>query len=219
MKKEFWINKWKNKEIGFHQENYNEYLTEFWPEICKDKQAVLVPLCGKTKDMLYLIEKGHQVIGIDVSEIAAKEFFLENKIEFEVREEENYKVFFNEDISFFVGDIFDIKLDELKGAKYLFDRASLIALPPEIRKKLAHLLFRDLKITDGLVITMSFDDDELGPPFSVPPADVVDLLAGKYKITEVETHIEQGSEVTVHSGKISTRFEHIMRLSESIIKI
>ena len=40
----------------------------------------LVPLCGKSRDLVHLYEQGFQVIGCECSDIACEQFFLENKI-------------------------------------------------------------------------------------------------------------------------------------------
>ena len=47
------------------------------------KVRFLVPLCGKTKDLVFLYEKGFHVIGLEGVEKACLEFFEENNIEFE----------------------------------------------------------------------------------------------------------------------------------------
>ena len=36
---------------------------------------ILVPLCGKSLDMLWLAERGFQVTGIEISELAVQDFF------------------------------------------------------------------------------------------------------------------------------------------------
>ena len=53
MKAEFWLNKWKLNEIGFHQESTNECLQAFWPSVrAASGAAVLVPLCGQAPEPL-----------------------------------------------------------------------------------------------------------------------------------------------------------------------
>ncbi|KAJ8302290.1 hypothetical protein KUTeg_021277 [Tegillarca granosa] len=45
---------------------------------------ILLPLCGKTRDIKWLWEQGFTVVGVEVSEIAIKDFFAENDIKYEV---------------------------------------------------------------------------------------------------------------------------------------
>ena len=50
--------------------------------IGKDDISFLLPLCGKSLDLVYLYEQGYQVIGCECSELACEQFFSENKIPF-----------------------------------------------------------------------------------------------------------------------------------------
>ena len=52
----------------------------------RDGLSVFVPLCGKTLDMVWLCQQGHTVVGCELSEIAALDFFKENSIPYETRE-------------------------------------------------------------------------------------------------------------------------------------
>ena len=47
-------------------------------------KTVLVPLCGKSLDLIHLHSLGHNVIGVEWIEQACLEFFSENKIEYSV---------------------------------------------------------------------------------------------------------------------------------------
>lgn len=79
MKKEFWLERWERQEIGFHQDEINPYLCQYWKELrCARDCEVFVPLCGKSRDMLWLLSQGHTVLGVELSGIAVKAFFKEN---------------------------------------------------------------------------------------------------------------------------------------------
>jgi len=63
---QFWHNKWQSGEIGFHLEDVNPALVKHWPSLDIDKDCeVLVPLCGKTLDMVWLRQQGHTVLGVE----------------------------------------------------------------------------------------------------------------------------------------------------------
>ncbi len=65
MDKQFWIEKWHANEIGFHQEDVNPYLQTWWDKLqINPGGTVFVPLCGKSRDMLWLLKQGYKVIGI-----------------------------------------------------------------------------------------------------------------------------------------------------------
>ena len=77
----FWHSKWESKQLGFHQEKINSRLKKYWPTLgLAEGSRIFVPLCGKTLDMLWLAET-HSVLGVELSDIAAQDFFSENRIE------------------------------------------------------------------------------------------------------------------------------------------
>ena len=76
MKKEYWLDRWKREDIGFHQNIINPYLREHWQKLhLAQNSEVFVPLCGKSRDMLWLHEQGHKVLGVELSHLAAQAFF------------------------------------------------------------------------------------------------------------------------------------------------
>ena len=170
MDKEFWLNKWKNGETGFHQPNAHWAVQKYWK--APTALNVLVPLCGKSRDILWLLQRGHTVIGVELSEMAILEFFVESKLRYSIDEEEKdgQKVFKASDVPLILikGDFFNVKLPQPCHA--LYDRASLVALPKEMRKKYYDKLQQLLVETPySLLTTVSFDDTKAGsPPFSIP---------------------------------------------------
>ena len=170
MKREFWLDKWKKNILGFHKDSPNELLTKFLPEVdVRPSSFIFVPLCGKSLDLIYLAELGHKVIGIELSEIAVKDFFLENKITYEVLEVGNLLKYSSDKIDIFLGDIFELTSKTLGPIDLVYDRASMIALPLDLRKqyneKIDELTDSETKL---LLITLEYDQDKVaGPPFSV----------------------------------------------------
>ena len=60
MDHEFWLERWRTNQIGFHQAEFNARLVHHWPSLGVPKGArVFVPLCGKSRDMLWLAGAGH----------------------------------------------------------------------------------------------------------------------------------------------------------------
>jgi thiopurine S-methyltransferase len=47
-----------------------------------ESRAILVPLCGRTKDMIYLYNQGHTVVGCEWVDSVCVQFFSENNIPF-----------------------------------------------------------------------------------------------------------------------------------------
>jgi hypothetical protein len=69
MQESFWLDSWRNRNIGFHQAAVHPALLQYWPGVAV-ASSVLVPLCGKTLDMLWLAKRGHDVVGVELAEAA-----------------------------------------------------------------------------------------------------------------------------------------------------
>lgn len=51
----YWQDRWIHGETGFHQEKFNLYLRRYWHELHLPQESeIFVPLCGKSKGMLWL---------------------------------------------------------------------------------------------------------------------------------------------------------------------
>ena len=77
MEPSFWLERWRENRIGFHEGHPNSYLERHRSELGAGRR-VLVPLCGKTEDLAYLASLGHHVVGIELAEAAARAFFVEH---------------------------------------------------------------------------------------------------------------------------------------------
>ena len=185
MDHQFWLERWQQGQIGFHQAEINQYLSEHWGQLgLPDGAAVFVPLCGKSLDMLWLREQGHEVLGVELSEKAVSAFFDENAIPAEVSREGSFKVYTGGGVRLRSGDFFALEASDLGGIHAVYDRAALIALPPGLRadyaRHMAKLLPSGAHI---LLITMEYPDGTLeGPPFSVSEEEVHSLFDGAFTI-------------------------------------
>lgn len=167
-----WLSRWESGKTGWHQSGGNTALRKFWPGLSVDSR-VLVPLCGKSPDLLWLAQQGCAVTGVELSEVAVRAFFAETGIGFEVEESLGLAWFraLEQEITIVCGDYFQFS-DQPFDA--LYDRASLIALPADIRpayiQHTKSLLKPEAK---QLLLTIEYDQSKgSGPPFSVMPAEV-----------------------------------------------
>jgi len=182
----FWLKKWEAGETRFHRSSVNPALPEFLPLLPKGK--ILVPLCGKSLDLLWLCSQGFDVLGVELSPIAAEAFFTENKIECRKEQKGAFTSFKADGIEILCGDFFTLSPAQLEGITSVYDRAALVALPPELRKQYAEVLTRILPKTPQamLLITYEYSSSEvLGPPFSVPRNEVDSLYRQKFEIKEL----------------------------------
>lgn len=190
MEHEFWHTRWAKGEIGFHEGTVNQYLHDHWSDFAGDRtDAVLVPLCGKAHDMWWLHDRGHPVIGVELSEVACKDFFEEAEEKAKVHPGEPFTIFRHDDLEVWCGDFFQLVPEDLSHVRLVYDRAALIALPPEMRRDYVEHL--TAVIPDGariLLITLDYDSAEMkGPPFNVSDRKVHNLFGEDYEINHVLT--------------------------------
>jgi thiopurine S-methyltransferase len=167
-----WLCRWENGHTGWHQVNGNTALRKFWPRLALGSR-VLVPLCGKSPDLLWLAQQGLVVTGVELSEIAVRDFFDESGIQFEINKTGELMWFqsLEQAITIVCADYFQFS-DQAFDA--LYDRASLVALPPQIRP--AYIQHTKSLLKPGaaqLLLTLEYDQSKAdGPPFSVEPEEV-----------------------------------------------
>ena len=173
MHRDFWHQRWQRNEIGFHRDSVHPALEAHWPEVARGaSKPVLVPLCGKSLDMLWLARQGHPVVGVELDRCAVETFFEEAGFVPEIDETGPLPFFSAGGITLFAGDFLEFDPPDRYGLVY--DRAALIALPPEMRPRYLTHLASLLEIgARGLLITLEYlQTDMQGPPFSVMPEEL-----------------------------------------------
>lgn len=189
MNHEFWLEKWQTNDIGFNQANTNPYLQQYFSRLKLSKGAtVCVPLCGKSIDMLWLLSKGYQVIGFELSQTACEAFFNDNNIDYQIHHTPHYTVLSAPSISLYVGDFFALDNQEQTALGHIdaiYDRAALIALPDALRKQYAKKIINlSSPNTQILLISLYYDESQIsGPPFSVPKETIMTLYQDHFQIT------------------------------------
>lgn len=190
MDTDFWLSRWVEGQIGFHQDQINGYLIRQWAKTgpVPATDPVLVPLCGKSKDMLWLEEQGHRVLGVELSQLAIDEFFKENSLTPSQHETTHFTVTESKLISLWCGDFFALDKSDMRDITRVYDRASLIALPPEMRQQYAKHLSTLLDPGNHvLLVTMEYSQSEMnGPPFSVTEDEVNQLYEDDFDIQPLE---------------------------------
>lgn len=136
-----WLQCWRDRQLDFHQPTVNQFLTRFWPNLkLPSGSRVFVPLCGKSLDMIWLAEQGHQVIGVELSPIAVAAFFRENGLKPNRRRVDQFTLWQHGKISILCGDYFALRQADLGKIETVYDRAALTALPEDIRQRyVSHL--------------------------------------------------------------------------------
>ncbi|MFW5970413.1 MAG: thiopurine S-methyltransferase, partial [Halofilum sp. (in: g-proteobacteria)] len=168
MHPEFWRDRWRNNEIGFHCGQVHSALERFWPQIGAQADTVLVPLCGKTLDMRWLAAHGYAVTGVELERRAVEAFFREWGVDAHERKRADGLVALEgAGVELVVGDFFDFRPE--RPPMRFYDRAALVALPRSMRLDyLEHLGRCVTPGAEGLLIAFEYDPGEMaGPPFPV----------------------------------------------------
>lgn len=189
MEQSFWQSRWSEKRLGFHLEAANPNLAAhidlFKPRV--GEGCILLPLCGKSNDLVFLARQGFTVHGVEFVEQAVRSFFLENDMLFTEFPDgcfQGLSPAAAERITLWRRDIFRIRRDELPLVTALYDRAALVALAPESRPAYARKM-TDLAVSGALQLLIGLDYDQSrmgGPPHAVPPAEVERLYGSDWQI-------------------------------------
>jgi thiopurine S-methyltransferase len=186
MEPDFWRSRWHEGRIGFHEGRPNTFLVRHhdWLAGCR---RVLVPLCGKAEDLAYLASLGHEVIGIELVEDAVRQFFAEHDVTPEVATRDGMTVYTAGALTIIAGDYFATTAALVGAIDGIYDRAALIALPPELRPRyIAHLRTLAPAARHELLITLEDPaGGPEGPPFSVPEREVREHFASD-RVTRVD---------------------------------
>ncbi|AMZ71846.1 MULTISPECIES: thiopurine S-methyltransferase [Pseudomonas] len=215
MEPEFWHKRWSSNQIGFHLPEVNPYLQRFWPQLgLAQGSRVLVPLCGKSLDLLWFAHQGYSVLGVELSEKAANDFFLEHQLEPSVSEEGVFKVFRAGGIEIRCGDFFALSAADVADCTALYDRAALIALPVTMRERYAAHLQKIMPACVGLLIALDYNQDEMpGPPFSVGNDEVLRLLGNAWRLEVLQEQDVLGESWKFLQAGVKRLDERVYRIS------
>jgi thiopurine S-methyltransferase len=196
MEPDFWHSRWKEGRIGFHEGKPNAHLVKHLAVLGTGKR-VFVPLCGKTEDLAFLAAGGHQVVGVELVEDAVRAFFDEHGVQPVVSRVGPFTRYAAQNLALFAGDFFASTTELMGPLDALYDRAALIALPPEMRGNyVKHLRSLLSPGAAGLVITVEYPQEQMqAPPFSVPEEELRAHFAGA-SIARVEQVKAEGPRLT-----------------------
>ena len=212
----FWQRRWARNEIGFHLNEVNPYLCRHWPELrLTEGGRVLVPLCGKSLDMIWLAQRGHAVLGVELSERAVEDFFREQGLNAELSVQGEFRVYRAGTLEIRCGDFFALSAADVSDCQAVYDRAALIALPDAMRQRYVEHLDKILPPScRGLLITLDYPQEQMsGPPFAVSDAEVRQSLGPTWQIEL----LERASVLDERNWKFLQR--GLTRLEESCYKL
>jgi thiopurine S-methyltransferase len=188
---EFWLDRWRTAQIGFHQAAADRHLKAYWPRLkLPANSRVFVPLCGKSLDLLWLKEQGHSVVGVELSPIAVESFLLEHGIAARRRVRAGFDLFEAPGFTLFRGDFFKLTPELLGSVSAVYDRAALISWTPALQASYVnHLTSLTTSGAQMLLIAVEYPDAQMsGPPFPLTRAAIDTLYAQHHSIEQLGSH-------------------------------
>ena len=186
-----WEKRWSDGQTRFHESAPNPLLLAHASVL---KGRVLVPLAGKSFDVRWLAEQGHEVLGVEFVASAVTGFFDEWKQTPTETSIGGMRVLSASGVTFVIGDMLDVTPEAFARVDSIYDRAALVALEPVLRETYVarcRSLLRDGGVT--LLVALGYDQTKTsGPPFSVDEPSARALFAP----ATVELLARAGAETT-----------------------
>jgi thiopurine S-methyltransferase len=174
MEREFWFERWREGRTAFHEGEVNRFLVKHGGRLA-GCERILVPLCGKAEDLAYLAN-AHDVVGIELVADAVKQFFAEHELTPTsiMTYSDTLQVYRAAQLRIVAGDFFATTADIVGPIDAVYDRAALVALPPDMRRRYAnHLRAIAPNAKRHLIVSLAYPPDAMsGPPFSVPASEL-----------------------------------------------
>lgn len=184
MEASFWHKKWETNDIAFHENAANPLMVKYFEELSLARGSrVFVPLCGKSLDIHWLLANGFRVTGAELSQVAVEQLFAELGVEPQIAAVGDLVHYSAKSIDIFVGDIFDLTSELLGQVDAVYDRAALVALPEEIRKRYTAHVAEITSHAPQLLICFEYDQSlQDGPPFSISDEEVIQHYRASYDL-------------------------------------
>ncbi|MFM8877817.1 MAG: thiopurine S-methyltransferase [Verrucomicrobiota bacterium] len=199
MKHEFWDERWRQGQIGFHLGQPHDWLVASERRFPAGSR-VYVPLCGKTVDLVWLRDRGHEVIGCEFVASAVQDFLREQGLSAQTENLGSGDAFYEchrtPGLSVLRGDALHLDPAVVGGpVDVIFDRAALVALDPAFRERYVECLHRMLR-PGGHILLISFAYDQsrvAGPPWSVAATTIERLFEDRFSIETLAIRTEEGN--------------------------
>jgi thiopurine S-methyltransferase len=183
----FWRQRWENKETGWHESKPNPLLVKHLPQLALGKdRRIFVPLCGKTLDISWLLSHGYRVSGAELSQLAVEQLFMDLGIQPDITQAGELDQWSAKHVDIFVGNIFALSRQALGRVDAVYDRAALVAFPPDMRGRYTAHLMELTNKAPQLLICYDYDQPLMeGPPFSVTGDEIRRHYAKAYDVTRL----------------------------------
>ena len=105
-------------------------------------------------------------------------------------------------VEIYQGDFFDLTAQILGSVDVIYDRAALVALPPDMRIAYTRHLTKISDMAQQLLITLDYDPSKAGgPPHAVPGSEVAEHYGAIYDIKLLQDQSTSGPLAQRISGR------------------
>ena len=193
---EFWSETfWSTGNLPWHLKEPNEFLVRHLDKLLNGRKpqdiTILVPLCGKSIDLLFLKNQGLNIIGVEGNRLPINEFSRESGISFKQTTAAGVIVHESEDakLKIIQADFLTLNIPELEGnIDCVWDRAALNAIQVDHRDLYFQTMQRYLKASFRYLLSAyEYDASKgIGPPYSLPYSDVCQMFQDNAQIQKLE---------------------------------
>lgn len=189
MDRNYWLKRWSDNETGFHNDKPHPLLVKHFKSLeIKKGTTVLVPLCGKSLDLVWIASQGHRTVGVEFSQTAAEQFFDKLKVRPDVSRTDGLQKYQSENLEIFVGDFFDTSSKHFGEISAVYDRAALVALPLDLRQRYTTHIKDITHKASQLLICYKYNQELMkGPPFIVSLEEVKNHYEKSHKVSHLDT--------------------------------
>lgn len=190
---------WKSSSDNpsFHVSSPHRTLIKYYNQIFKDdsEKRVFIPLCGKSLDMLYLTDQGHEVVGVEFSDFAVKSFFEDSKLDYTKEAIKNFVIWKSKDpaknVTIYQGDFYEVESKTLGFFDVVWDRGSFTAINIDDRELYTDIMFQIMKPSARYLVQVCKYDGSLygGPPHYVTEHAMKSTFGRKCNFEKLETRI------------------------------
>ncbi|ATE53747.1 thiopurine S-methyltransferase [Actinosynnema pretiosum] len=200
MEEEFWVDSWAEggSRTSFHLRRVHPHAELLAERVPLEGRVVLVPLCGKSVDLLFFAERAERVVGVELVGRAVEEFFAENGLS---PTEVDEGVFTAGNLTIRNQSLFDLGRGDLGRVDVVYDRAALIAFPEAMRGRyVAKILELATPGTRYFLNTLEYRPSLDSPPFSVGPEEVAGYYGEWFDIEHWVDEVQPGHRMVEKFG-------------------
>ncbi|XP_065891481.1 probable thiopurine S-methyltransferase [Dysidea avara] len=189
-----WQDKWTAGEPRWHINHVDTHLQKYIDQLTggNSGQHILVPLCGRSLDLKWLVDQGHSVVGVEISTGAASGIFSDAGLSPKVTLVNSNLTLYEAcegRLKVFAGDMLCVSSDICGPFDCIWDKNSFGAISPADRERYVDICHSLLK-PQGRILMFAYvynQSERNGPPFSISTDLLKSTNGERYNIDCLES--------------------------------